>query len=507
MGTENPSTQISSTSSTPPDSATSLTDEGLAQGLKKRHVRMIAVGGAIGVGLFLGAGRGISLAGPALIGVYAVTGVIIYIIMRALGELLIYRPVSGSFAEYAREFMGPVFGFITGWGYWATWTVIGMAEITAAGIYVHYWFPGIPQYVTALVVLIALVLLNLLKVGAFGEVEFWFASVKVLAILGLIVGGTLVMVFNVGPAGEQGSIANIWEHGGIAPNGWLAVLLAFQIVVFSYQGVELIGMTAAETKDRDTVLPKAINSVPWRVVVFYIGSLIVLLSLFPWTEFSAGESPFVKALTQIGLPAAGTIMNFVVLTAALSSCSSGLFSNARLIKRLAGDGLAPARFNTTNSGHVPALAVLASGAAMLVGVAANAIVPEQAFVYISSIATLGAIWGWLVIIVCHMIYRRRLARGEVTRSWFRLPFATPLSWLVIAFLVFLTVILGVEAESRIALYTVPAWAAVLIGGYLLARPGMAAREAAAATALQQQNSEDAMVEWVSDTTINDDSRV
>jgi AAT family amino acid transporter len=200
-------------------------------------------------------------------------------------------------------------------------------------------------------------------------------------------------------------------------------------------------------------------------------------------------------------------MNFVVLTAALSSCSSGLFSNARLIKRLAGDGLAPARFNTTNSGHVPALAVLASGAAMLVGVAANAIVPEQAFVYISSIATLGAIWGWLVIIVCHMIYRRRLARGEVTRSWFRLPFAAPLSWLVIAFLVFLTVILGVEAESRIALYTVPAWAAVLIGGYLLARPGMAAREAAAATALQQQNSDDAMVEWVSDTTINDDSRV
>ena len=162
MGTEIPSTSRSSTSRSSKPEGSGLTDEGLAQGLKKRHVRMIAVGGAIGVGLFLGAGRGISLAGPALIGVYAVTGVIIYIIMRALGELLIYRPVSGSFAEYAREFMGPIFGFITGWGYWATWTVIGMAEITAAGIYVHYWFPGIPQYVTALVVLIALVLLNLL---------------------------------------------------------------------------------------------------------------------------------------------------------------------------------------------------------------------------------------------------------------------------------------------------------------------------------------------------------
>ena len=274
--------------------------------------------------------------------------------------------------------------------------------------------------------LIALVLLNLLKVGAFGEAEFWFASIKVLAILGLIIGGTLVMVFNIGAAGEQGTITHLWDHGGVAPHGWMAVLLAFQIAVFSYQGVELIGMTAAETKDRDKVLPKAINSVPWRVGVFYVGSLIVLLTLFPWTEFSAGESPFVKALTHIGLPAAGTIMNFVVLTSALSSCSSGLFSNGRLLKRLANDGLAPARFTTTNTGHVPAWPCSPPGghADRRRGQRGR---PGRAFIYISSVATLGAIWSWLVIIICHLIYRRRLARGEVTRSWFRLPFATPLS--------------------------------------------------------------------------------
>ncbi len=460
-----------------------LTEEGLVQGLNRRQIRMIAIGGAIGVGLFLGAGRGISIAGPALIGVYAVTGVFIFIIMRALGELLMYRPVSGSFAEYAREFMGPGWGFVTGWGYWMTWTVIGMAEITAAGIYVHYWFPAVPQYLTALVVLIALVLLNLLKVGAFGEAEFWFASIKVIAILSLIIGGTLAMVFGIG-AGEQGSLVNLWGNGGAAPNGWLAVLLVFQIVVFSYQGVELLGMTAAEAKNREQTIPKAINSVPWRVGIFYVGSLVVLLSLFPWTQFSAGESPFVKALGQIGLPAAAGIMNFVVLTSALSSCSSGLFSNGRLLKRLASDGVAPARFNGVNKGHVPARAVLASGAAMLIGVAVNAVVPEQAFTYIASVATLGAVWSWLVIVVCHLSYRRRVARGEVSQSSFRLPTATPLCWIVIVFLAFVTVTLGFDADNRIALYSLPIWAVILGGGYLLARPRMAAREAAAQAVLR-----------------------
>lgn len=462
-----------------------MTEDGLHQGLQKRHVRMIAVGGAIGVGLFLGAGRGISIAGPALILVYAITGFFIYIIMRALGELLLYRPVTGSFAEYAREFMGPAWGFVTGWGYWITWTIIGMAEITAAGIYVHYWFPGIPQYVTALVVLIALVLLNLLKVGAFGEAEFWFASIKVIAILGLIIGGGAVIIFSIGPAGEQASIANIWDHGGIAPNGWMAALLAFQIVVFSYQGVELLGMTAAEAKDRENTLPKAVNSVPWRVGIFYVGSLIVLLSLFPWTEFHAGESPFVKALTQIGLPAAGGIMNFVVLTSALSACSSGLYANGRLLKRLANDGVAPARLTKVNKGHVPALAVLASGAALLVGVVINVIVPEKAFAYIAAVATLGAVWSWLVIIICHMIYRKRLARGEVAESSFKMPAAKPLCWLVIAFLAFVTVILGFDEDNRIALFALPIWAALLGGGYLIARPKMKAREAAAEALLHE----------------------
>ncbi|MGW4339050.1 amino acid permease [Rhodococcus koreensis] len=439
----------------------------LAQGLHDRHIRMIAIGGAIGVGLFLGSGKGIAFAGPALIGVYAVTGVFIFIVMRALGELLMYRPVIGSFAEYAREFLGPLYGFVTGWGYWLTWTVIGMAEITAAGIFVRYWFPAMPQYLTALIAIVAIMTLNLAKVGFFGEAEFWFASIKILTILALILGGAAVLIFDIGEAGRDGGVDNLWSHGGIAPHGMLAVLLAFQIVIFSYHGVELIGMTAAETKNREKVLPRAINSIPWRIGIFYVGTLIVLLSLFPWDQFSAGQSPFVKGFTHIGLPAAASIMNGVVLASALSSCSAGLFSNGRLLKKLAEDGVAPSRFKKTNSEHVPAAAIIASGLGMAIGVPVNALVPENAFSYITSIATIGAIWGWGVIVASHLAYRRRVARGEVRASSFRLPFATPLCWAVLIFLTFVTVLLAFDEGQRIALYALPFWALLLVGGYHL----------------------------------------
>lgn len=444
-----------------------LTEDGLKQGLSKRHIRMIAIGGAIGTGLFLGAGGGLHDAGPALVLVYAITGVFIFIIMRALGELLLYRPVTGSFAEYAKEFLGPIYGFVTGWGYWITWTVIGMAELTAAGVYVKYWFPAVPQYVTALVMLVALVALNLIAVGAFGEGEFWFASIKIIAILALIVGGIVAIIFGIGHAGKAGTPANLFNHGGLVPNGWYHVLLAFQIVIFAYQGVELLGMTAAECKDRETVLPKAINSVPLRVVLFYVGSMLVLLSLFPWNDFSSSHSPFVQALSGIGITAAGGVMNFVVLTSALSSCSSGLFSNGRLLKRLADDHMAPAGLGRTSNRHVPARGILVSGGFMLISVLINAVVPAKAFVYITSVATIGGIWCWGVIIVCHMAYRRRLAQGRATASPFRLPWATPLSVATLGFLAFVTCLLALDPDQRVALYALPLWAVILVGGYFL----------------------------------------
>mgnify|MGYP006350100961 FL=1 len=333
-----------------------------------------------------------------------------------------------------------------------------------------------PRAAPALVLLSLLVLRCLIAVGAFGEAEFWFASIKIAAILALIIGGTAVMVLGLGDVGRAGTPANLFNHGGAVPNGWYQVLLAFQIVIFAYQGVELIGMTAAECRDRETVLPKAINSVPLRVGIFYVGALLVLLSLFPWSDFSAGRSPFVQAFAGIGIPAAGGIMNFVVLTSALSACSSGLFSNGRLLKRLSDDGLAPASLGRTSSRHVPARGILLSGAGMILAVGINAVVPDQAFVYITSVATIGGIWCWGVILASHLVYRRRVAQGLVPASSFRLPMATPLTVATLVFLAFVTGLLALDADQRVALYALPLWALILVGGYLaFGRRTMAAR--------------------------------
>ncbi len=452
-----------------------LTEDGLARGLQSRHIRMIAVGGSIGVGLFLGSGAGIAIAGPSLILAYALVGVFIFIIMRALGELLLYRSVTGSFAEYAREFLGPAYGFVTGWGYWVTWTLIGMTEITAAGIFVQFWFPSIPQWVTALAALICLVLLNLLKVGAFGEAEFWFASIKVIAIVSLILGGLAVILFSIGPAGDSASFGNLVNlniegtSGGFFPFGIIGVLFAIQIAVFSYQGAELLGMTASEAQNPKRSIPKAINSVAFRIILFYVGSLTILMSVVEWNKFSGAQSPFVQAMEDIGIPAAAGLMNFVVLTSALSSCSSGLFSNARLLKRLSADGVAPARFNATNKLHVPAAAVLASGGFMLFGVLLNAIVPEQAFQYLLAISTLAALWTWGVIVATQIAYRRKVNRGEAPASSFPLPMAKILAPAVLVFLAGVVVLMAFDESSRIALYALPIWALLLVGGYYASR--------------------------------------
>jgi amino acid transporter, AAT family len=454
-----------------------LTDEGLKQGLETRHIRMIAIAGAIGTGLFLGAGKGLHNIGPALIGVYAVVGAFIFVIMRALGELLIYRPVNGSFAEYANEFLGPIYGFVTGWGYWLTWNVIGMAELTAAGKYVNLWFPNFPQYATALVMLCTLTALNLIAVAAFGEAEFWFAGIKVAAIMTLIIGGTLVVVFHIGNIGKTASPARLFNDGGFVPNGWVKVLLAIQMVVFAYQGVELIGMAAAETKNRQTVLPKAINSIPVRVGIFYIGSLTVLLCLFSWREFSAAKAPFVQALGGIGISGAADIMNFVVLTACLSACSSGLFSNGRLLKRLADDGMAPRRLGDMSNRHVPALGILASAGVMSLGVLINVISPDQAFAWITSVASVGGVWAWAVILACLLVYRRRVAAGLVPESSFRLRLAGPLCWATLGFLALVIVLLAADAEQRVGLYCGGISAVIMVAGYyLFGRRGMAERE-------------------------------
>jgi AAT family amino acid transporter/D-serine/D-alanine/glycine transporter len=441
----------------------------LSRNLRDRHIQLIALGGTIGVGLFLGSAKAIHHAGPGLILAYAVGGIAVFLIMRALGELLTYRPVAGSFAVYADEFCGHFAGFATGWSYWFMWVVTAMAELTAIGIYVRYWFPDIPQWLPALIALVALYGANQLAVRVFGELEFWFALIKVITIVALIVGGLFVIIFHAGQLGPTASFSNLWSHGGFLPFGILGVLLTLQMVTFAYQGVELIGVTAGEAENPEVVLPKATNGITYRILIFYIGALLIVMALVPWTELRPDVSPFVFVFDKMRIPAAASIINLVVITAATSSCNSGIFSTGRMLYSLAQRGQAPAGLARLSAQHIPSAGINVSAAVMLIAVILNYLVPEKAFVWVTSISTVGTLWTWGIIMISHRNYRRAVAAGRVRASNFRMPGAPYANWLVVAFLCAVTAMLGLDADTRVALYVAPLWFGLLGLGYLRSR--------------------------------------
>ncbi|MFJ4584363.1 amino acid permease [Streptomyces echinatus] len=440
--------------------------EGYQRGLGARQIQMIAIGGAIGTGLFLGAGKGISKAGPSLILAYAVAGLVIFFIMRALGELLMYRPVSGSFSEYAREFIGPFAGFVTGWTYWLFWVVTGITEVTAAAAYMTYWF-DIPQWVSALIFTFVLYGANLISVKLFGELEFWFSMVKVTAIIGMILICAGILTVGFSDAGDTASVSHLWNDGGFFPHGVGNTLMTLQMVMFAFLAVELVGVTAGESKDPKTVLPKAINTVPWRIAVFYVGALIMILSVVPWTSFQPGVSPFVAAFEKMGLAAGAGIVNFVVLTAALSSCNSGMYSTGRMLRDLALNNQGPQFFTKLTRSGTPLVGTTVSAALMLVGVWINYQWPGKAFDYVVSFATISGMWAWIVILLCQIRYRAKADRGELPRSEFRSPGAPLTSWLALAFIGMVIVLMGIDKDARVSLYCAPLWGLILAVAYLV----------------------------------------
>ena len=441
----------------------------LSRRLRSRHIQLIAIGGTIGVGLFLGSARAIHNAGPALVLAYALGGIAIFFIMRALGELLTYRPVAGSFATYADEFCGPFAGFVTGWSYWFAWIATAMAELTAIGVYVRWWLPAVPQWLPALVALLALYGSNLLAVRMFGELEFWFALIKVVAIVALIVSGLVVLVFHVGDLGAGASFSNLWSHGGFLPYGVGGMLLTMQIVMFAYVGVELIGVTAGEAQDPKVVLPRATNGIILRILIFYIGALIVIMALVPWNELSPSVSPFVFVFEKLRVPAAAGLINLVVITAASSSCNSGLFSTGRMLWSLAQRGHGPRPFARLSPRHVPAAGIHASAAVMLLGVALNYMVPERVFIWVTSVALVGTFWTWGIILVSHLNYRRAVLAGRVPAAPFRMPGAPFANWAVLVFLVAVSALLWRDPDNRVALYVAPVWFGLLTIGYLASK--------------------------------------
>jgi amino acid transporter, AAT family len=437
----------------------------LTRGLSHRHIQLMALGGTIGVGLFLGSARAIQIAGPSLLLSYALGGVIVFLIMRALGELALYKPLAGSFSTYAHEFIGPWAGFVTGWTYWFMWVVTGMAEITAAGLYVKFWFPQVPQWVPAFLSLFCIFAINLIAVKLFGEIEFWFALIKIVTILALIVIGFVMMMTGIGNHGEPVGFSNLWVHQGFFPHGIGGTLFALQMVMYSFLGIELIGLTAEEARDPEKTLPSAINKTSWRILIFYIGALTIIMALYPWTELDGKTSPFVLTFERIGIPIAAGIINFVVLTATLSSANSGIFSIGRMLFTLARTQQAPASLSKVSKRKVPARAITVSSIALFAGVMLNYLIPEHAFVYITSVATIGALWTWGIIVYVHLQYRKAVKKAGSPLSHFHMPGSPWTNWLVLLFLGVVLVLLGFTKDTRIALYVGPIWFAILAISY------------------------------------------
>ncbi|MGC9537221.1 amino acid permease [Streptomyces sp. UG1] len=447
-------------------------DAGYSKDLKARHVNMIAIGGAIGTGLFLGAGGRLHDAGPALAIAYLVCGIFAFFVVRALGELVLYRPSSGSFVSYAREFLGEKGAYVAGWMYFLNWSTTGIADITAIALYTHYWsmFTSIPQWTLALIALAVVLAVNLISVKIFGEMEFWFAIIKVATLVGFMFVGVFLLATRHEVGGRTPGLSVITDNGGVFPHGLMPVVLVMQGVIFAYAALELVGVAAGETAQPEKVVPRAVNSIMWRVGLFYVGSVVLLALLLPGSVYSADQSPFVTVLSKIGVPAAGDVMNLVVLTAAMSSLNSGLYSTGRILRSMAMAGSAPRFTARMNRSQVPYGGILLTCAVCVLGVGLNYLVPGQAFEIVLNVASLGIISTWVIIMVCHLIFVRRARAGLVTRPSFRLPGSPVTEITTIAFLLACLAMMWNDPEvGRKTLLLIPAIAVLLVGGWYAIR--------------------------------------
>ena len=441
----------------------------LKRGLKNRHVQLLAIGGAIGTGLFLGSGRSISLAGPSILLTYLITGIICFFMMRALGELLLSNLNHHSFIDFVEEYLGDRAAFITGWTYWFCWLSLAMADLTAVGLYMQYWIPWMPQWIPALIVLGILLVMNLTAVKHFGEMEFWFALIKVIAIVSLIIIGLIMILTGFTTNAGAAAFENLWNYGGWFPNGTMGFILSFQMVVFAFTGIELVGLTAGETENPKKVIPMAINNIPLRIILFYIGSLAIIMSIYPWIAVDPNSSPFVAVFNAVGILAAASIVNFVVLTSAASATNSGIFSTSRMIYALSKRGHAPSRMKRLTNHAVPYQATLFSAAALLFTVVLNYVMPESVFIMITSISTFCFIYIWAIIVVCHLKYRKQ--RPELAKqSTFTMPLYPFMNYLILAFFLFILVVLALQSDTRIALMFTPFWFILLWAFYSMLAP-------------------------------------
>ncbi|MET8874333.1 amino acid permease [Nocardia sp. NPDC004604] len=464
--------QQSTATAAAPEPRIDIGDLGYQKRLRKRHMQMIAIGGSIGTGLFLGASGRMALAGPSLALVYIVCGIFTFMVVRALGELVMYRPSSGAFVSYAREFLGERGAYSVGWLYFLNWSTTLVADITAVALYAHFWsfFVPVPQWVLALIALMVVVGLNVVSVRLFGELEFWFALVKVGTIvvfmalaIGFIVTGTSV-------GDNVAGISTITDHGGLFPRGLAPMLTIALGVVFAFGGTEMIGVAAGESDNPRAVVPRAVNSIMWRIILFYAGSVILFTLLLPWTAYSPSESPFVTVMSSVGIPHAGDVMNLVVLTAAMSSLNAGLYATGRTLRSMAVAGAAPRFAQRLNRSGAPYGGILITSVVGIAGVVLNLAMPHKAFEIVLNLAGLGIVGTWASIMICHWIFVRRAQQGHYDRPAFRLPFAPVLNILTLGFLLAVIVLMFFDDEiGRITLAAFLLVVAAMVAGWFRVR--------------------------------------
>lgn len=419
-------------------------------------MQMIALGGTIGVGLFMGANSTIRWTGPSVLFAYALAGLFLYLIMRALGEMLYVDPDTGSFAKFASEYIHPVFGYLTAWSNIFQFVVVGMSEMIAIGQYFDYWWPHLPGWIPGLVAITTLVLANLISVRMFGELEFWFALVKVVTIIMMIIAGFGLILFGLGNGGHPIGFSNLWSHGGFFPHGVKGFLFALSIVLGSYQGVELLGITAGEAENPRPTIVKAVKSTVGRILIFYVGAIFVIVTVYPWNQLSSIGSPFVQTFARVGITGAASIVNFVVITAALSGANSGIYSASRMLYTLADAKELSPRLTRLNRHGVPFYPVMAVGLGIGLGVLLNAVLPIIApklgniFVLVYSSSVLPGMVPWVVILISETRFRK-IHADKMQNHPFKMPFAPYSNYLTLAFLALTLVFMLLNPATRISL--------------------------------------------------------
>ena len=459
----------------------------LKRGLLNRHIQLIALGGAIGTGLFLGIGPAAVLAGPAVVLGYALAGVIAFLIMRQLGEMVVEEPVSGSFSHFAYRYWGAFPGYASGWNYWILYILVSMSELTAIGIYVQFWWPEIPLWASSLFFFLVINGINLASVKIYGEAEFWFAIIKVIAIVAMILFGIYLLISGTG--GSQAQVANLWNDGGFFPKGWFSIdkggtyqglLPAMALIMFSFGGLELIGITAAEAENPEKNIPRATNQVIYRILIFYVGALIILFSLSPWREITTGSSPFVTvfdtlqgfAFTFLGKTFYFTsiiahALNVIVLTAALSVYNSSVYSNSRMLFGLSQQGNAPRFLSKLNKQAVPVRAIMVSAVFAAICIVINKLMPEEALEILMSLTVSSLIINWLMISLTHLYFRKRKqlegAKPKFAAFWYPIT-----NYICLCFLVGVLIIMWLTG-MKMSVELIPIWILLLYLSYLLVK--------------------------------------